>query len=598
MEDQTTLIRIFLERVRDRADEVIYTHKFEGKWTPVTWKEYGEKVEEIALALTSLGIQKEDRVAILAKPRWEWYYFHMGILVAGGITIGIYQTDPANQCKYIINHSGARFILAEDQEQADKIISCWDEMPELEWMFLIEKYKPKDHPKIMKLSHLHEIGKREKNLYPLRLEEIVLLAKPDDLVTIVYTSGTTGPPKGAMITHRNVLYVVKKILEVLPFQYTDRILDLLPLAHVGGQIWGSDLHLYSSIPGFIAEDYNEVIYNAWETEATYFVSTPRLFEKFYNRIQIMIDDATWIQRWSYQEALKIGAKVAELRQSKKGLPIFVRILHFFADQLIFRKVRKILGGKIRFVTSGGAPISAKIIEFAEIVGIRFLEAFGMTETLGFTTTNRLDDYRIGSVGKPIPGTNIQIADDGELLIQSPANCLGYWKDPEASEKLLAGGWLHTGDVGVIDEDGYLFITDRKKDIFITAGGKNVAPGNVENLLKTSKYISQAMIYGDKKKYLTCLLTLDEEEVTKYERDKKIIYKDTKELTQRREIYELIQREVQGINKDLASVETVKRFVILSEELDQDKEEVTATQKVKRKILTEKYKEQLEALYKD
>jgi len=593
-----TINQLFLHRVRNFPDDVIYTYKHEGTWVDVTWQEYGEKVKEVACAFMAMGSERGERAICLSKNRWEWYYYAMGVVMVGGVIVGIYPTNPPQQCKYIIEHSDARFILLEDQEQVDKILLIWDKLPKLEKAIVIEKFEPRHDPRLISLEEFHGLGEEYSLRNPESYEQRALEASPDEVITFVYTSGTTGPPKAAMISHRHVLKLAEISFQSYGLSHKDKCLEFLPLAHIGGQVVGHYFRLYSRIPGIIGESYYDALYNAWEVEPTTFTSTPRMFEKFYNTVQSRVDDATKFQQCIYRRAMSIGLKIAKLKQNRGPIPLVLRIVHFFSNLLVFRKIRDILGGKIRYVISGGASLSPKIVEFFYGTGVPILEAYGMTETTAWITMNTFDQYRIGSVGRPVQGIEIKIADDGEILCRSPGNCYSYFKDERATKALLdEDGWLHTGDVGTFDDDGFLYITDRKKDILITAGGKNVAPGNIENLLKTSKYISQAMVYGDRKKYLTALITLDEEEISKYARGNHILFKDTKDLTQHFQVYNLIKKEVAEKNKELSSVETIKRFLILREELDEDKGEVTATQKVKRKILAEQYKDQLEALYR-
>ncbi len=592
-----TINELFLDRVDNFPNDIIYIYKQHGRWLDVTWQQYGEKTEQVAGALLSLGFKAGEKAICLSKNRWEWYYYAMGVVMARGVIVGIYPTTPALQCKYIIEHSEARFVLVEDQEQLDKLWTLRDALPLLEKIIIIKKIGLPDHPFLIGLKQFNEAGAAYSLKHPGRYKKNAVEAKPEDIITLVYTSGTTGPPKGAIISHQHILRLAEMSVSRGGDSRSDRCLEFLPLAHIGGQVVGHYFRIYSQNPGIIGESYNDALYNAWEVAPTTFTSTPRMFEKFYLNIKSRIDDATRFQQWAYQKAISVGLEVARRKEKNKSIPLGLKIAHRAADLLVFRKFRDVLGGKIKYVISGGAPLSPKITEFFFSIGLPILEAYGMTETTAWVTMSSFDDYRIGSVGRPIPGVKIKIAEDGEILCSSPGNCYGYFKDENATKDLIDdAGWLHTGDVGAFDQDGFLYITDRKKDIFITAGGKNVAPGNIENLLKTSKYISQAMVYGDKKKYLVALLTLDVEEISKYARNSRILFTDTKELTQQPEIYNLIKSEVSEKNKDMASVETIKSFLILREEFNEDKGEVTATQKVKRKILTERYREQLEALY--
>jgi len=598
MNNINTVTELFLDRIKRYPQDVVYTYKEEGVWVDVTWQEYGRNVHDLTNALMAAGLKPGEKAVCLSNNRLEWYYYAMSVVMARGVIVGIYPTNPARECKYIIEHSDARFLLVEDQEQVDKVLSILDQVPALEKVIVIEKYEPQKHPLLMALDEFYESGRDYAAENSGQYEQRAREAEPTEVLSLVYTSGTTGHPKGAMLSHQQILGLAEISLKHYGLTRNDLYLDFLPLAHIGGMVVGHYFRLYSRIPAVIAEGWYDAVHNAWEVEPTTFISTPRMFEKFYNNILSKVDDATRFQQLIFKLSLSMGAKIVHLKQNKKPLPLKLKIGYKLADFFVFSKFRDILGGRIRFLVSGGAPLSAKVVEFFHIIRIPILEVFGQTETTAWVSMNGFEEYRIGSVGRPIPGNEIKINEDGEILCRGPGNCLGYYKNEEASRTLVdEEGWLYTGDIGEFDEDGFLFITDRKKDIFITAGGKNVAPGNIENLLKTSKYISQAMVYGDGKKYLVALLTLDEEEVTKHARDNRIIFKDTKELTQKPEIYKLIKKEIDEKNIELSSVETIKNFLVLKEELDEDKEEVTATQKVKRAVLTKKYQKEMEALYR-
>lgn len=591
-----TLTKLFLHRMTKQSDQVVYTYKKGGNWIDVTWGEYAEIVKTAAMGFSAMGVVRGDRVAILSDINWEWYYLNMALACIGAITVGIYHTDPPNQCEYILKHSDAVVVFVEDQEQVDKVFEVWANLPVLEKMIVKEKFEQRGDSRCMTLEEFLDLGREAARRAPDLFERALLEAKPDDVVTFVYTSGTTGPPKAAMLSHANALSVGHYMRTFRNMTDRDLSVDFLPLAHIGGQITSQFSRLYTNHKSVIAESWLDAMYNIWEHRPTTFTSTPRQFEKFYNTILSKLDDATWFQRKCYRLGIEVGKKALRHKERHEPIPLMLRFLNWAAKKLVFHNIREMLGGRATRLWSGGAPIAREIVEFFHIIGVPILETYGMTETSGAVTDSSPEECRVGAAGKVYPGMEVMIAEDGEILTRSPGNCKGYFKSPEATAELFAGGWLHTGDVGEFDEEGFLFITDRKKDIFITAGGKNVAPGNIENVMKTSKYINQCMVYGDRKKYLTAVFTLDEDEIVKYARDNRIVFKDTKELTQLPEIRALIEKEVQEKNKELARFETIKKFIILPEDFDQDKSEITATQKVKRKVVTEKYKDQLEALY--
>ncbi|MFC1822025.1 AMP-dependent synthetase/ligase [Thermodesulfobacteriota bacterium] len=594
--DYDTLTKLFHYRVTNQPDDLVYIYKKGGNWVDVTWRDYYDIVKIAAMGFKALGIERGDKVAILSDISYDWYYLNMALACIGAITVGIYHTDPPNQVEYILQHSDSKAVFCEDQEQTDKIFEVWENLPLLEKMVVVEKFEQKGHPRTMPQDQFLELGRVTSEEEPDLFERELFRAKPDDVVTFVYTSGTTGPPKAAMLTHANNLSVGYYMRTCRDMSEKDLSVDFLPMAHIGGQVISQFIRFYTNHKSVIAESWLDAMYNIWEHRPTTFTMTPRIVEKFYNTTISNLDDASWFQQKCYHFGIKIGREVLKCKELKKPVPSHLRLANWLARKFLFHNIRDILGGRLNRMYSGGAPIAREIVEFCHIIGIPLLDAFGMTETSSAVSDSSVEACRVGASGRVLPGIEVKIADDGEILARSPGNCKGYFKAPEATAELLEGGWLHTGDVGQFDEDGFLFITDRKKDIFITAAGKNVAPGNIENIMKTSKYIDQCMVYGDKKKYLTALYTLDEDEVVKYARDNRIIFKDTKQLTQLPEIKTLIEKEIKAKNKELARFETIKKFVILPEALDQDEGEVTATQKVKRKAVTEKFEDQLEALY--
>ncbi|MCH8070292.1 MAG: long-chain fatty acid--CoA ligase, partial [Candidatus Marinimicrobia bacterium] len=421
--------------------------------------------------------------------------------------------------------------------------------------------------------------------------------QPDDPATLVYTSGTTGPPKGVVLSHKNILFTARQITTSLDLSPDDLSIAYLPMAHIAERIVGSFMKLASGARTAFAESMDDLIFNMKEVGPTFHFGTPRVYEKFHARIMTAIDDATSFQKIIYRWAENVGSREKDLRLSHQPITWWLHIRYILANWLVFRKVREFMGGKLRFLISGGAPISPAILEWMQSVGLNVLEVYGMTESTGLISVNFIEDNRLGSVGKALPGTKMRIAEDGEILSQGENICLGYFADADATKELVdESGWLYSGDIGRIDKDGYLWITDRKKDLIITAGGKNVAPQNIENLMKTSKYISQFMVFGDRRKYLTGLLTLDEDEITKFARDRQLIYSDQKELSQLSEVTELIAGEIDRLNKQLASFETIKKFRILEEELSQDDEEVTPTLKVKRTVIEKRYDHLIEEMY--
>ncbi len=591
-----TIPELFRKRVERNPAKIAFVHVYKGKWTPVSYGEYFEQCKKVGLGLVAAGMQKGDMVSIWSNNRAEWYFTDLGCSLLGGVPVGIYQTNTAEQGAYIISHSNSKILIAEGREEVDKVLSLWDQLPMLEKIFTIEHVEVKD-PRIRRFHELFEMGERLEAEQPNLFEERYSAIRPDDLVTLVYTSGTTGPPKGVMLTHTNCLYFLEHYFDFLPVTSEDVTVAFLPLCHVGGRMGGHYVLIYSGMTGVFAESWEELLYNLSEVRPTFIGTTPRIIEKFHSMVETMIDEAPKIQQVLSRWSQRVGAKVSEITQRGESPGPLLRAEYLLADLILFRKIRDIFGGKIRYFVSGGAPISKKLIDYFHAVGILILESYGLSEGSGSFVQNQRHDFRFGSVGKVFPGSEIKIIDDGEICYRGPATCQGYFKDPDGTRELIdSGNWLHTGDIGIFDQDGYLFITDRKKDIMITSGGKNVAPQNIENLLKTSKYISHACVFGDGRKYLTALVTLDEDEILKYARDNKIIFKDLRELTKDPRIVKLISNEVKEKNQHLHHVEQIKYFRILEEELDQDEGEITPTMKVKRKVMYQRYKDLVESMY--
>ena len=587
---------LFQDRVKIYGENTFIIRKENGRWKDISWNQVAANVKITSLGLICLGIRSADRVAILSETRTEWLFAYLAILAAGGILAPIYHTNSPDQCRYVINDSGSRFAFAEDQEQLDKLLARWQDMPGLEKIIVFEKYKRTNDSRVMSLKTLNALGKNEiqakgESVYLQRLSAV----QTTDLSALVYTSGTTGRPKGTMLSHQNLLASSNFLNAALPTDAKDRGLAFLPMAHIA-EILLFWVRVRAGQHFAYAQDVFSLPRDIIEVEPTFFMSTPRFFEKYYNQIWGIIEEAPWLRRAIIDICLKIGSKVKQCRQLNAPVPKYLHVLNWLAYLVTFRKIRKMFGGRIHTFLSAGAPIADKIVHFFATVGLPIYEAYGLTETAASGSYNTREEYRFGSVGKPPKGVQIKIDGDGEILIKSPGNCSGYYNQPEKSAALFEDEYLKTGDVGFIDADGFLFITDRKKDIFINTSGKNITPSYIENLMKTSRYISQIMIYGDRRPYTTALVTLDETETIKYARDRGIVYTGFADLTQKPDIITLIHKEISSRNRELSHPEQIKKFTILEEELRQDDEEVTPTMKVKRQIMEKRYKHKIEAMY--
>lgn len=596
-----TIPKLFWYHVRQNKEKVSNWVKENGLWKSMTWGEYGQRSKNIGLALAAEGLETGDKISIFSQTRLEWVVCDMAIMGIGCITAPIYHSNTEEQAQYIAEHSGSRIAFAEDQEQLDKMLAIWDRLPNLEKIIVFEHYDPKGLPNVISLEGFEEIGAAIANTGDQEFEKRIELSDPESVISLVYTSGTTGNPKGGMITSRNVISIIQHLPKMIKVKPDDISVAYLPLAHIAERLLGHFIKLaYGSETAF-AESMEDMPMNIRQTGPTVLFGTPRVFEKFFARISTGMKDATRFQRSVYNWALKVGKDIAAAKTDNAKIGGWLQVKGSLARFFIHDKIKDIFGGRLRFMISGAAPISPEIIHYFNWIGITIYEGYGMTETTGVVSINYPGNVKIGSVGQIIPDTEVRIAEDGEICVRAPQNISGYYKNDEATKELLksdgnGGFWLHTGDVGNIDEDGYLFITDRKKDILITAGGKNVAPQNIENLLKTSPYVSQAMVYGDRKPYLTALVTLDEDEITKFARDNKLLFQDMVDLSRKEEVVDLISEEIRLKNEDLASYESVKKFRILEEDFDQDKDEITPTFKIRRKVIVERYGDLLEGMY--
>jgi long-chain acyl-CoA synthetase len=592
-----TVPKAFLHHVTEQKHDIANWSKVKGVWESQTWGEYGANAKKIGQALLASGMNPGDKVSILSQTRLEWVMCDMAIMCIGCVTAPVYHSNTKEQVLYIAEHSDARLMFIEDQEQLDKILEIWGRLPNVEKAVVFDAYHPKDLPNVTSFADFIETG-IDDDSFEQRIES----SKPEEVISFIYTSGTTGHPKAGIINSDNVISMIKYLPDMLDIRKEDISLAYLPLAHIAERLLGHFLKLVYGNETAFAESIEDMPDNTRQVGPTILFGTPRVYEKYYARISTGIGDATWVQKKVYNWSVETGRKRSELLSKKESIPITLKFKSAIAKFLIYNKIKDIFGGRIRFMISGAAPISPEIIHYFKWMGITIYEAYGMTETTGVISCNKPGFVKIGSVGQLLPETEVKIADDGEICVRAPQNIKEYYKNEEATNELLKPGsndsfWLHTGDVGHIDEDGYLFITDRKKDLIITAGGKNVAPQNIENLLKTSPYVSQAMVFGDKKPYLTALITMDEDEIAKFARDHKLLYQDLANLSKKEEVHELYRQEVHLKNEKLASYETIKKFFVLEEDFDQDKDELTPTLKVRRKVVTERYRDILENLYK-
>jgi len=591
---EKSIYELFKTVCEKNPDKVAYRYKDGGKWRPVTWKENQETCKNISKGLMALGIAKDDKVNILCSPRLEWIQVDMATVSIDAVIVGIYASNLAGDCAYIINHSDAVVLFVENQKQLDKIAEIRNDLPNLKHIVMIDG-TPSGEEGVLTWQEFMAKGTNVADDEFLgRASEI----QPGDVASLVYTSGTTGIPKGAMLTHENLVFTSWSALESLTIEPHYENFLYLPLSHVFARIIVY-VCLRAALTVNIGESREKIVENMQEVKPHFFATAPRLYEKAYIGITSKAMDAGGIKHKMFRWALGVGYVVSKLQQQNKPVPGLLAIKHKLANKLVFSKIQALLGGNIVFAVSGAAPLNKAIAEFFHACGILILEGLGMTENTSFTNVNRYDNYKFGSVGQLGPEIEQKIAPDGEVLFRGRNVMLGYYKDPEeTAETIDNDGWLHTGDIGEIDEDGFLRITDRKKAIIVTSGGKNVAPQRIEKIMRTSRYIDQAVVYGDRKKYLTGVISIDPEQVEEWATKHGIPFNNREELNKHPKVKELIDKEVQEKNESLSSFETLKKVIIAPIEFSVESGEMTASLKVKRKVVTQNYRAQLDALYED
>jgi long-chain acyl-CoA synthetase len=559
--ERRTAPELWRDAVRDAPSEPAYLEEQEDGWRPVPWEEAADRVEALARGLLARGVRHGDRVAVLSRTRLEWILLDWAIMSIGAVVVGLYPTSSAAECEYVLAHCEAVLAFAEDEEQTRKLVSVRRSLPALREVVPFDR-----------LAKLEAEGRAWRQVELEPVEE-------DDLATLIYTSGTTGPPKGCMLSHRNLVAAATQVREAL-HQPGDVVLLFLPLAHSYARLAHQSAARRGATLALVA-DVTRVPEALATLRPMVLPAVPRVYEKVHASTLGEIERATGPRRRIGLWALAVGARASRARREGGRVGRLLALQERLADRLVFAKVRDRLGGRLRVGVSGAAPLSTEVMEFFHALGVPVIEGYGLTETASSATVNEPDDFRIGTVGRPVDGIEVRVAEDGEILIRGDAVFAGYYKDPEATAEVLTqDGWLRSGDVGEIDADGFLRITDRKKDLIITAGGKNIAPQNLENALKASRFVSQAIVVGDRRPYVTALLTLDEAEVAASGRSPE----------------ELAQEIVDDVNRDRMRVEQIKRFVVLAREFSPEEGEVTPTLKLRRKVIHEHFAAEIEQLY--
>lgn len=596
---EETIIQMVDERAARYGERTVMQYKEGGAWKNVTWTRLAETYKEVARGLLQIGLGKGDSIAILSENRPEWVFADLGIYATEGIVVPLYWTLTPAQIRYILKDCAAKAIFVSNAMFLDRIMQIRNDVPGLETIIVFDTVPSKKLPDgVMYLEELVTLGCDAPPEVWESLGKLIAGGRSGDLATIIYTSGTTGEPKGVVLSHDNFLSNVRGVLKVIDIHEGDSCLSFLPLSHVFERI---ALYLFLYVGGIIhyAESIDTVVDNLSEVNPTILVSVPRIYEKAFARILDRVRESSLIRRLIFAACLRIGSRVSRRLQAGQAVEGALARAHRVADKLVFAKLRTTFGGQIRLMISGGAPLNRDIAEFFHAAGLLILEGYGLTETSPVISANFVESVRFGTVGHVIPGVDVRIAEDGEILVQGPNVMQGYYNRPEETKEAIdAEGWFHTGDIGHIDNDNFLVITDRKKALIVTAGGKNVAPAAIENVLSADKFINQAFAYGDARKFISALIVPDWERMEKYAHEHKVKFSSRKELCDHPVVVGLLQRRIDAAMEHFAPFEKVRKFKVMENEFSQEDGEVTPTLKLKRKEITRRYWKDLDSLYQD
>jgi long-chain acyl-CoA synthetase len=589
-----TLTQSFLNTVKTYVKDDLMLYKKEGRYVPISTEEFKDRVKYFTLGLKDLGLKAGDKVIIISESRPEWGMADIGNLCLGAITVPIYTTLVAEQVKYIIDDSDAKVVIFSDHEQWKKIETVKSELSKVSHYITFLSEAPEG---VLTFDQVMERGKRVDQANPGVFEKLAAETKPDDVASIIYTSGTTGIPKGVILTHRNFMSNVKSTANIIPFSDKDTGLSFLPLSHVLERMV-TFTYVYKGVSIAYAERIETVAENLLEVRPHFMVCVPRVLEKIYSKVMDNVLSSSPLKRKIFFWALKVGKKCGEKKLLGQRISGGLQFKRNLAHKLVFSKIIAKTGGRVRFFISGGAPLSKDIAEFFYALGLVVLEGYGLTETSPVISVNTFENLKFGTVGKPIPGVEVKIAGDGEILTRGPNVMRGYYKKETETKEVFEEGWFCTGDIGHVDEDGFVVITDRKKDLIVTSGGKNVAPQPIENLLKLSPYISNAVVIGDRRRFISAIIVPNLEKLEGYAKSHGIPYKAVSDLIKSEKILSFIEGEVDRVTPNLAAYEKVKKVALLDRDFEIEKGEMTPTLKIKRNIVDAKYKDIIDALYRE
>lgn len=597
---EMTINDVFRNRVARYGDRLAVEKKRNGRWEQASWTQYYDRSRSAGLGLHALGVARGDRVALISENRLEWLYTDMGVLGIGACLVPLYPTLVADEVGHIVRDSGSKILLVENRAQLDKVLDVREMCPDLRKIVIIQDEPDRpQYPDIVAFEKLTTLGKEQGREGEVLFEKLTSSVSPDDLATIVYTSGTTGVPKGAMITHGNIMSVLRSLDSIEP-RYafdTDQTVPFLPLSHVFERVAGHFYGMYVGITASYAENVETLLHDIQEKRPTLILAVPRVCEKVYQRIMMQVkEQPAWRQKifyWGHD----IGSRISRLREDRLPIPLLLGLRYRVAYALIFKKLKEGLGGRVRWMTASGAPTAPEIIRFFNAAGIVVVEGYGMTECTAPATMSNLAHYRIGTVGKALPGVEIRLDHDGEILVRGGNVFRGYWNmEAETRDAFTDDGFLRTGDMGAISDEGFVSIVDRKKDLIITSGGKNVSPQKIENLFLSDPLFSLVIVIGEGRKYLTALVNINLEEAQDVARKQGIAFGKGEDLLEKPEFMSVVNTHVSGLNRLLSRYETIKRYAVVRHAFSKETGELTDTLKIKRRVVREKYREAIDAMY--
>ncbi|HKO99512.1 MAG TPA: long-chain fatty acid--CoA ligase [Pyrinomonadaceae bacterium] len=594
--DYPNIYALFAERVRtyrESARDVFYVRRNES-WHGISWSRFDDEAHNFAPALLSMDLKKGGSVAILMGNVPEWPIVDIATIAAGGVGVGLYPTSSAEQCQYIINDCDAEFLVVDTRAQLQKVLSVRDALPKLRLIVVLDESAASVSDQVISYQEMIRRGRDNRDRFSGLLSERAKTAVAEDIAIMVYTSGTTGPPKGACLSHRYIINSVESMRQIVPIFDTDVAFSYLPYCHVAERISGLYNRLYAGASAYFVDDLSRLGQYMLEVKPTVFASLPRFFEKIHARIVADVEAAPAKERERFNNALDVGRRISRLRQSRQDVPSELRTEFDIDAAPVLKKVKDYFGGSIRLATSGGAPLPLEVAEFFDAAGLPILQAYGLTENI-CVAFNHAGNHKFGTVGPPMPGCEIKIAADGEIMIRSEMMFSGYYKAPEQTAEMFSDGWLLTGDIGELDQDGFLKITGRKKELIVTSTGKKVSPALIENMLKEHHLISHALVFGEGKSYLVALITLNPVEAAEFAANH-AIEEGSENLARSESIRKLVQQMVDEVNARVSSSESIKRFAILEHDFEIEKDEVTPTGKLKREVVTAHHHDLIENLY--